>query len=416
VTPDLLLRGARVIDPGQGLDRQADVAIRQGRIVAVGERLAGGAQEEEKEEIAAAGCVLAPALIDAHCHLREPGLTHKETIKTGTAAAAHGGFGGVACMANTQPPIDDVEALGVLQDLIRRDAQVAVWPVAALTRGLEGQRLTDQGALAAAGAVAFSDDGRNAAAPDLLAEGLRGAARCGRPVLVHAELEHLMHGASRPRAAEEGAVEAALWALRRAPGARLHLQHLSTAEAVAQVRAARAAGLAVTAEVTPHHLALTAAAVREHGALAKVNPPLREDADRAALLAGLQDGTITVIATDHAPHEAAAKRDLASAAPGIAGLETALALLLRLPLPLPRLLEALTVAPARLLGLPIPTLRPGALADCVLFNPEREWVVRPQVWQSRGQNTPLMGARLRGEVLLTLACGRVAYRAEVLVG
>jgi dihydroorotase len=172
VTPDLLLRGARVIDPSQGFDRQADVAIRQGRIAAVGERLAGGAAEE----IDAAGCVLAPALLDAHCHLREPGLPHKETIATGTAAAAHGGFGGVACMANTQPPIDDLEALGVLQDLIRRDAQVAVWPVAALTRGLEGQRLTDQAALAAAGAVAFSDDGRNTAPPDLLADGLRSAA------------------------------------------------------------------------------------------------------------------------------------------------------------------------------------------------------------------------------------------------
>jgi dihydroorotase len=412
VTPDLLLRGARVIDPGQGLDRRADVAIRQGRIAAVGERLAGGAAEE----IDAAGCVLAPALIDAHCHLREPGLSHKETIATGTAAAAHGGFGAVACMANTQPPIDDVQALGVLQDLIRRDAQVAVWPVAALTQGLEGQRLTDQAALAAAGAVAFSDDGRNAAAPDLLAEGLQGAARCMRPVLVHAELEHLTHGANRPRAAEEGAVEAALWALRRAPGARLHLQHLSTAEAVAQVRAARAAGLAVTAEVTPHHLALTAAAVREHGALARVNPPLRADADREALLAGLLDGAIALIATDHAPHEAAAKTELASAAPGISGLETALALLLRLPLPLPRLLEALTLAPARLLGLPTPTLRPGSLAECVLFDPEREWVVRPPVWRSRGQNTPLMGARLRGEVLLTVARGRVAYRAEVPVG
>jgi len=425
MTADLVIRGARVIDPAQALDFRRDVAIAGGRIRAIAPHLGAGAAEE----LTAHDCVLAPAFIDAHVHLREPGRPEQETVATGTLAAARGGFGAVACMANTLPPVDTIPALQALLAVLRRDAQVSVWPVAALTCGLEGTRLTDLAGLAGAGAIAFSDDGRNAASPDLLAEGLRRAARCRRPVLVHPEREDLTRGApvhdgpvaqalgvpGWPRAAEEEAVDIALWALRRAPGARLHLQHLSTAGAVARVRTARAAGLPVTAEATPHHLALTAETVLECGAVAKVNPPLRDTQDTQALVEGLRDGTIDLIATDHAPHHAAAKTALASAAFGIAGLETALALCLRVPVPIARLVEALTVGPSRVLRpeAPLPALRVGEPATCVLFSPEREWTVTPATWTSRGHNTPLMGKRVRGQACLTLVEGRVAHRQEL---
>ncbi len=425
---EVIIRGARVIDPATRMDRCVDLAIRAGRIQAMARSLTSG----DGEEVAADGCVLAPALIDAHVHLREPGQPHKETIASGTAAAARGGFGTVACMANTRPPVDTPQHLALLWEIIRRDARVAVWPVAALTRELRGQELADLEGLAAAGAVAFSDDGRNAASPDLLAEGLRRAARLQRPVLVHAELEDQTRAAPLhdgrvarqlnlpgwPRAAEEEAVDRALWALARAPGAALHLQHLSSAGSVARVRAARAAGLSVTAEVSPHHLALTEEAVLACGALAKVNPPLREESDRCALVEAVCDQTISVIATDHAPHEAAAKGDLRDAAFGIAGLETALALCLRVSIPLPRLIDALTAQPARLLRAARlhPQLRVGEPASCVLFDPDEEWTVSPVGWRSRGANTPFMGQHLRGRVRLTILDGRVVHGAEVPVG
>ncbi len=423
MAPDFLIRRARLVDPSQGWDTRADVAIRHGRIAAIGVNLPAG----EAEEVVADRCLLAPAFVDAHVHLRDLGQAEKETVASGTAAAAAGGFGAVACMANTIPTVDSPSVLAALAAVIQRDALVPVHPVAALTRGLEGQELTDLERLAAGGAVAFSDDGRNAAAPDLLAEGLRRAAKLQRPVLVHAELEDRTRGAlldegrvagelrvpGWPRAAETEAVEQALWALRRAPGAHLHLQHLSTQEAVSRVRAARAAGERVTAEATPHHLGLTDAAALAQGALAKVNPPLREEGDRQALLEGLLDRTITVIASDHAPHEASAKADLASAAFGIAGLETAVALCLGLPIPRAVLVAALTTGPQAIVPAAGGGLRVGAPAHCVLIDPELECTVGSAGWRSRGRNTPLWGRPLKGRVLMTWVAGRLVHRAEV---
>lgn len=420
----LLLRGGRVIDPAAGLDGTADVLIDAGRIRAVAPAIpADGAGILDL-----AGCVVTPGLIDLHVHLREPGQTAKETIATGAAAAAAGGFTSVCAMPNTDPVLDDPERV---RDLLARAAGVRgarVLPVAAATVGSRGREVTDIAALAAAGAVAVSDDGLPIATADLLAEALTRAAAAGIPVAEHCEDRERSDGGAVlagpvarrlgvrgiPPEAESDAVARDLAVLART-GGRLHLCHLSTAGSVELLRRARAVGLAVTAEASPHHLTLTAEILPAVGSDAKMNPPLATDADREALVAALADGTIGCVATDHAPHTPEEKsRGLAEAPFGVVGLETAFGVLYSAlvetgRLPLPVLVARLTLGPARAFALEGGTLSTGARADVAVFDPAREWTVEPAGFRSKGRNTPWSGQRLRGRAILTLVAGEVVH-------
>jgi dihydroorotase len=457
-TEALGLRGGRIVDPSQQLDVRGSVLVADGRIVALGPE---PAIRDGLDALAVAGhavrwldlperWVVAPGLVDLHAHLREPGFTAKETIATGTAAAARGGFTTLCCMPNTQPVIDSKAVIEEVRAAARQ-ARARVLPIAAITRGQAGEQLAEMATLAAAGAVAFSDDGRPVSSGRLLRSALEYTLLVDRPVVEHCQDESLvgdgvMHegaysvllGLKGWPAAGEEAMLARDVALVRQTGGHYHAAHLSTAGSVAIVRQAKADGLPVTAEVTPHHLLLTdawvagertgplaealaalghapAAGVR-YDTATKVNPPLREARDAAALLAGLLDGTIDAIATDHAPHTSMDKDcEYGEAAFGISGLETALGALLALVhtgrLPLADLVAALTVRPARAFGLDAGTLAPGAAADIVVFDPEEEWVVEPVRFASKGRNTPLAGLTLRGRVRLTLLDGAVMFDA-----
>ncbi len=355
-------------------------------------------------DLDAARLVLAPGWCDLHAHLREPGFREKETLATGAAAAAAGGFTQVVAMANTQPVTDTADR--VRANIARaRDLPVRIVFVGALTEGLRGRRPTDAVALQAAGAVALSDDGRHALDLKTLVVALRQATTAGLPVLIHPQDESL---GTEP-AAELAAVEQALDALRQVPQARLHLQHVSLAAALPLIARAKHDGLAVTAEVTPHHLWLTAHALRRWGPLAKVNPPLRTERDTSALRDALIDGTIDIVATDHAPHQAAAKHDVETGAPGISGFETAAGILLTLGLPWPVLYRACVAMPRAILGIPVPS-------DCILIDPAEAWTVEPDRFLSRGRNTPLSGTRLTGRIRMTICRNRVVHQAEVPVG
>lgn len=430
---NFILRGVRVIDPLARMDaHEQDVWIDSGRIVGIYRHIDERAVPVVDLTPApdAQECVLCPGFIDLHTHLREPGDEDAETVLSGARAAAAGGFTCILAMANTRPPIDTPERVA---DGYARgaNAPVAVLQVAALTQDVAGARLTDIEGCLAAGAVAIGDDGRNAASPRLVVQALQRAAKAGRPVLVHPEDEEAIaqiNGATgsvvrcvdRPPEVEARAVDVAIRALAHAGAGSLHLQHLSTARSVEMVHRAREQGLDVTAEVTPHHLSmwLPVAQPPEPVSLLKVNPPLRTDADRATLIHALRDGTIDALATDHAPHRADDKsRDYADAAPGMIGLETALATCITLGGMggewIPTLVERMTMGPHRVLGSPIgipyPRLHIGDMATAVLFDPDAEWTVGAESLRSRSRNTPLLGARLRGRVLLTLSEGRVAH-------
>lgn len=435
-----LLAGARVVDPSSGEDAVRDVAILEGRLVDPAQL------SDDAPRVDAADLVVAPGFCDLHTHLREPGGEGAETIASGARAAARGGFTTVCAMPNTSPPLDDPD---LLADLASRAAGAAarVRFIGAVTRGRAGEALTDVAALAGAGAVAFSDDG--AAVPDALLEAALGAAMASdRPLFEHAEDPALAAGALMragptalrlgltgwPPAAELACVERDL-AAAEATGARLHLTHLSTGAALDAVRAARRRGVRVTCDVTPHHLALTDAWVSGDrawsweepgdvdGALAydgrcRVNPPLPARDDALALLAGLADGTIDAIATDHAPHPP--ERTLVpfdAAAPGLIGLETALSIGLAAVaagrVPLPVLLAALSVRPAAIIG-EQRSLAVGSRADLVAFDPVATWTVMPETLASRSSNTPLQGRALPGVVRLTIADGRVTWNDGIL--
>ncbi len=425
---DLTIRGGRVLDPANGSDAIGDIAIADGRIAAS----AGG------ETIDATGLVVCPGFVDIHTHLREPGFEHKETIETGTQAAARGGFTTVCAMPNTEPPIDSA---GAVEFVIKRAADtgvVRVLPIACVTKGRAGKQLAELAELANAGAVAFSDDGSPVADANLMRRALEYASMLSTPIIDHCEDPALAAGGVMhegwvstrlglrgvPAAAEETMVARNI-ALAEQTGSQVHLAHVSTAGSVALVRQAKARGIAVTAEVTPHHLALTHEAVLtgpgESGALfyntnAKVNPPLRTPEDVAACVAGLIDGTIDCIATDHAPHATQDKFcEFDHAAFGISGLETALALSLT-ALDLETVVERLTIAPVRTLGLDrklegLGSLSRGAPGDVVLLDPNAEWTVEPELFASKGKNTPLTGRTLRGLVVATIASGKVVWRA-----
>ena len=354
---------------------------------------------DDGAELDASGLILSPGWVDLHSHLRDPGFLESETLQSGTSSAAAGGFTQVTAMANTDPVTDRPS---LVADLVRRSESLSVHVgvVGALTENLAGRKLTHADGLKGAGAIALSDDGRHAIARDLLRRGLEAAAKAGLPVLVHGQKE----SRGKDPAAEYEGIEEALLALRDAAGARLHLQHVSTRRSLELLRAAKADGLAVTAEVTPHHLALTNADVE--GNQANVSPPLRTADDRDAVVEGLIDGVIDVIATDHAPHTVAAK---ASGANGFHGFETTAGVIFGLRLPWQVMHRSLVERPRQILGL-------AAADDWVLIDPAEEWLVEPENFQSRGRNTPFNGRRLRGRVVLTICRQRIVHRAEVAVG
>jgi dihydroorotase len=433
VGPEVILRGVRLIDPIAGIDAHPrSLLIRNGRIEAIERRVDvnGVTVVDLTPPDKQSWIVVSPAFIDLHTHLREPGEEAKETVATGARAAAAGGFGQILAMANTKPPIDTPAEVGRARGRTA-GAAVRVLAAAAVTRGLGGEKLTDLSGCAAAGCAAFTDDGRNAMPPRLLALAIREAEDVGRAVLIHPEDEAMIAAANpgasdvarcslRPAACEVAAVENALRALVVAGRGHLHLQHVSAAGAVETLRAAREEDLAVSAEVTPHHLAMWRPLADEPdpAALAKVNPPLRGERDRAAVIQALREGVIDCIATDHAPHTAADKSGpYADAAPGMVGLETALAVCLTLGGMggdwLPVLVERLTAGPWNALGpevgLAEPRLRTGRRATLTVFDPRAEWVVGEEPMRSLSRNTPLLGTRLRGRVLLTLVDGTVAH-------
>jgi len=440
----VVIAGGRVVDPASGLDEPADVLVRGGSIAAIGRGLV---RPDDAMIVDAAGLVVAPGFVDLHCHLRDPGQERKETLASGLAAATAGGFTTVCCMPNTVPPLDSPALVRSVRERAAAVSPVHLRVIAAVSLGQSGERLAPLADLAAAGAVAFSDDGRPVWDDALMREALRGAATLDLPLSLHEEDPTLAAGgvmnagavAARlglpglPAAAEERMIarDIALLAASldgrgagRATGqdgrTLMHIAHVSTVGAVELVRAARRRGLPISAEATPHHLTLSEDLVarpwdgRPYDTRGKVNPPLRTREDVAAVVAGLADGTIACIATDHAPHaEADKRRGYEDAAFGISLFETALGSVLQLVhdgrMTLPTLLERLTVGPARLFGLDAGTLTVGHPADIVVFDPDEQWTVDASRFLSKGHNTPLDGAPLRGRVRLTLAGGYEAY-------
>ena len=414
----MLLRGARVVDPVNGIDAVQDLGIADGLVVPATE-------VQDAPSFDLSGKVVAPGFIDLHVHLREPGQTHKETIATGTAAAAAGGFTTVVAMPNTQPPIDCLEALAHVQRRISATAAVRVLQTATLTRRRAGAEPTAAAALRRAGAVALTDDGSCVEDPSVLLKALCRARVAGIPVIEHCEDSRLagcgvMHEGSvsrelglpgQPASVEELAVARDV-VLAREAGWGVHVQHISTAAALAQVRSAQARGVPVSAEVTPHHICLTDEACRVHGANAKMNPPLRTQEDREAIIQGLRDGSICAIATDHAPHTREEKAVGLAAAPfGIVGLETAAAICLTAlyqtgVLTLSGLIAKFTAGPRRVLDLPYGSLSLGSPADVTVLDLDAEWVIDPAQFASRSVNCPYQGWECRGKVVGVILAGK----------
>ena len=420
----LVIRGGRVIDPSQELDRPADLLLEDGRVSKLGDELKA---PKGAGEIDASGLVVCPGLIDIHVHLREPGQEHKETVRTGTMAAAAGGFTAVACMANTRPVADNSSVIDLILAQADRAGFARVYPVGAVSKEMKGEELAEVGEMIAAGAVAISDDGLPVAHPELLRRAFLYARHYGIPLLQHAEdlaltgdgVMHEGEWSTRlglpgiPGAAEDSMVARDLM-LAGDTGGRYHVQHVSTARSLELIREAKGRGVNVTCEVTPHHLFLTDQGVADSGFSTdfKMKPPLRSEADRQALLAGLAEGAVDCIASDHAPHHPDEKDVEFSVAPfGILGLETTLPLCLdRLVhagvLSLPRLVELLSTAPARVLGVPGGTLAEGSPADVTLFDPEAEVTVDRARVRSKSRNTPFHGWKLRGRAVATVVGGR----------
>ncbi len=426
----LLVKGGHVIDPAARLDAPMDILLRGGRVAEIAPpgKIRGGADEK----FDARGLIVAPGFIDLHVHLREPGQNYKETIATGTAAAAAGGFTSVCCMPNTQPVVDSAEWVEWLRHP-ERGAVVNVFPIAAATLGSKGGALTDFAALKRAGAVAVTDDGKPILGDEIMAEALRTAGAAGIPVVQHAEdtrmTEHcsMHYGATAFRlglrgmkaAAEASIVERDVRLAEQVRGSRMHVAHLSTADALKAVRRGKRNHAGVTCEVTPHHFTLCDSDMRDYDANFKMNPPLRSEADREAILAAVADGTIDAIATDHAPHAPQEKViEFERAAFGITGLETALGLALtRLhrdhKIPLTRIVELFTAGPARVFHLPARgTLAPGSHADVTIFDPKKRWTYDVAKTQSKSRNSPFDGWQLIGKAIATIVSGCIVYRAD----
>jgi dihydroorotase len=436
----VLIRGGHIIDPGQGIDQVGDLLIGEGKIVQTGGEIPTVIASEAKQSQAvdAAGLVICPGFIDLHCHLREPGFEDKETIATGTKAAALGGFTTICCMANTEPPLDSSAAVTWVKQKASRDSLVAVLLVGCITKGRKGEELTDMAELAEAGVVAFSDDGDPVASSQLMRRALEYGRDLGLPIIDHCEDKALSDNGiinegqmsaklglkGIPAAAEEVMVARDL-TLAKLTRARLHIAHVSTKGSVGLIRRAKEEGISVTAEVTPHHLTLTEARIvgessnEPFDTNAKVNPPLRTKEDIQALIKGLKDGVIDAIATDHAPHTLADKNcGLERAAFGISGFETALGCLMSLvhqgKISLTQLISKLTCEPAKVIGRnsELGTLKAGAPANITILDPEREWIVDSRNFASKGKNTPYDGYKFKGKVMATVVGGEVVYKDD----
>lgn len=422
------ITNVRVLDPAQGLDTVADVAIEKGVIRAIAPR---GLEAMTGEVIEGEGKLLLPGFVDLHTHLRTPGREDEEDIASGTAAAAAGGYVTICAMPNTYPVVDNAAVLGSLLETAEKDALVRVAFLGAISAGQKGEHLSDMWDLSEAGAVAFSDDGRPVASGGLLRSALQAAKLVDLPLSLHAEDQTLAAGGSIhegelsarlgltgiPATAETGAIardlEIAAW-----EQGRVHIAHVSCGRSLELIAAARQAGLAVTCEVTPHHLLLDDSDVATLDANFKMNPPLRSAADRAALVEGLKRGVIDCIATDHAPHAPHEKEvPFEEAAFGIVGLETAFAVLYTGlvetgEVPLAALVEAMSTRPARIFSLPEPAIAEGEEANLCLVDAEAEYEIDPRQFRSKSRNTPFAGRRVKGRVLMTIAAGRVAYKSK----
>ncbi len=423
----LLLKGGRVVDPSQAINAVLDLLLRDGRVAELGNKLAA----RDAQVLDVTGKVVCPGLIDIHVHLREPGYEEKETIATGTRAAAAGGFTAVCCMPNTRPVNDQAGTTRLILERARSEGLVRVYPIGAVTKGSLGEELAEHGELREAGCVALSDDGRPVASARLMRRALEYAKAFALPIIDHCEeptlaeqtcmnegpVASLLGLRGQPWAAEAIMVERDML-LAELTGGRVHIAHLSTAAGVDAVRRAKARGARVSAEAAPHHFLLTDQAVRDsdYDTATKMNPPLRSEADRRAVLEGLRDGTIDCIATDHAPHTIDDKRvEYDHAANGVVGLETAVSLCLDRLLgeglmDLSHLVALLSTNPARLLGLPGGTLTPGSPADVTVLDLERDVRVEPERFESKGRSTPFAGWTLKGAPVATVVGGRIAFK------
>ena len=429
---DLLIKGGRVVDPASGLDGVADILVSEGKIARVDKDIAS----EGAEILDVSGMIVMPGLIDMHVHLREPGFKEKEDIESGSAAAAVGGFTAVACMPNTEPALDND---AVIAEVVKKAAEIGlcrVYPIGAVTKGRRGQELAELGEMKAAGAVAFSDDGSPVSTSEILRCALEYLKAFDCVLMDHPEDLSLSEGGQInrglvstiagfkgiPREAEEIIVARDIL-VAGMTGGRLHLTHISTKGSVELIRRAKEKGLPVTCDCTPHHLLLTDKLVLESGydTNSKMNPPLRTDEDLEALWQGLSDGTIDAIATDHAPHHVDDKWvEYDYAANGITGLETAVGLIVdKLVrsgfISWTRMAEAMSLNPARILGVPGGTLAEGAVADITVIDPELEWSVNPREFRSKGKNTPFEGWRLDGAPYATILGGKIVAKKRCLV-
>ncbi len=409
----ILIKGGRLIDPAQGIDEVTDLLIEDGRVAGTGRNL----KAEGAETIQAKDKVVCPGFIDLHTHLRTPGQEHKETLRTGSRAAVKGGFTTLCAMANTDPAVDSVPVVEYLNSQNAKAGWIRLHVYGAVTVGLKGETLTEMGALQEAGVIGFSDDGMPVMNAGVMRRALEYTRMTGLPVVSHCEEKSLsgagvMHegitstrlGLAGIPAEAETVMIARDLLLAEASGGRLHIAHVSTAAGVELIRRAKERKVKVTAEVTPHHLALTEEALTHYDARFKMNPPLRGADDLEALRAGLREGILDAVATDHAPHSRAEKElDLSAAPFGVIGLETAVGVLLtelmsRSGFPLAGLIAALTDRPARVLGIDRGHLKKGASADVTILDPRAEWTVDPEAFASKGSNSPFLGWRLKGRV------------------
>ncbi len=422
---DLLIKGGRVIDPAQKIDEKLDIRIADGKIKEIGKKLTAG---KSCETIDAKGLIVAPGLIDMHVHLRDPGLEYKEDIVTGTRAAAAGGFTSVACMPNTSPANDNKAVTTYIIAKAKAEGLVNVFPVGTITQGGKGEKLAEMGDLKEAGCVAVSDDGHPVANPELMRRALEYAKGMEMPLISHSEdLELAGDGLMNdgftatelglrgiPWVAEDAAVARDVF-LAEFTDSPIHIAHISTKGSVRIIRDAKARGVKVTCETAPHYFSLTEDAVRGYNTNAKMNPPLRTADDVAAIKAGLADGTIDAIATDHAPHHLDEKDvEYALALNGIIGLETALPLSLALvkekTLDLSTLVAKLSLNPARILGVDRGTLEPGAVADLTIIDPDQEWTVEADKLASKSKNSPFLGVKMKGRAAYTIVSGKMVYK------
>jgi dihydroorotase len=425
----ILIRNGRLIDPASDRDEMVDVYISEGSVEKIDRQIPHAGTDVDV--IDAKGRVIAPGLIDMHAHLREPGYEYKETIGTGTLAAVRGGFTSVVSMANTDPVNDNRSVTEYIVRKAQTDGVARVFPCGAITRGLKGEELAEIGDMWRAGVVALSDDGKSVRNAGLLLKAMEYAGPFGLPVISHCQDEDLSHGYVHegrasivsgldavPALAEETIARRDIM-LARYVGATVHITHISSAGTVAILRDEKKRYGRVTGDTCPHYFTLTDEATLTYDTNTKINPPLRSSEDASAIREGLRDGTIDIIATDHAPHDVPSKdMEFNEAAYGIVGLETALALSLGLVhegvLSLTELLRKLTINPARLLKLPYGALHEGAAADLILFDPDAAWVVDKGQFASKGKNTPFHGWQLKGKNLLTIVGGRIVYRDPAL--